>query len=228
MSRTVAVVAAHPDDEVLGCGATIARHTAAGDQVHVLIVAEGVTSRSATRSRDDAKAGLSDLALSARRAHAILGSESLEMLAFPDNRMDSVDLLEVVKEIERFLLKVCPDTVYTHFPEDLNIDHRIVSDAVQVACRPIPGCGIKQLLMFEVASSTEWRVASPVTFSPNYFVEVSATLEVKKRALSAYASEMRPWPHARSLEAVESLAKWRGASAGVIAAEAFVLGRAIV
>ena len=228
VSRTVAVIAAHPDDEVLGCGATIARHALAGDQVYILIVSEGATSRDAVRSRSNAQDELSDLALSARNAHSILGSASLEMLAFPDNRLDSVDLLDVVKPIEAFLGKFGPETIYTHFPDDLNIDHRIVSDAVQVACRPIPGRGIKQLLMFEVASSTEWRVASPATFSPNYFVEVSATLEVKKRALSAYASEMRPWPHARSLEAVESLAKWRGASVGVMAAEAFVLGRAIV
>lgn len=228
MSRTIAIIAAHPDDEVLGCGATMARHALAGEQVHVLIVSEGATSRDAVRNRANAQVQLSELAMSARKAHAILGSASLEMLAFPDNRLDSVDLLDVVKAIESFLEKVCAETIYTHFPNDLNIDHRIVSEAVQVACRPVPGCGVKQLLMFEVASSTEWGVGSPVTFSPNYFVEISATLELKKRALSAYASEMRPWPHARSLEAVEALAKWRGASAGVIAAEAFVLGRGIV
>ena len=196
--------------------------------MHVLIVSEGATSRDAIRSRANAQVELSDLAKSARNAHEILGSASLEMLALPDNRLDSVDLLDVVKPIEAFLHRVRPSTVYTHFPADLNIDHRIVSEAVQVACRPLPGSPFKQLLMFEVASSTEWRVATPVAFSPNYFVEVSATLETKKRALMAYAAEVRPWPHARSLEAIEALAKWRGASAGVMAAEAFVLGRGIV
>jgi N-acetylglucosamine malate deacetylase 1 len=228
MSRIIAVVAAHPDDEVLGCGAAIARHALAGEQVHVLIVSEGATSRGAARSRAKAQVELSDLAMSARKAHAILGSASLEMMAFPDNRLDSVDLLDVVKPIEAFLEKVCPETLYTHFPADLNIDHRIVSEAVQVACRPVPGSRLKQLLMFEVASSTEWRVASPVSFNPNYFVEISGTLELKRHALAAYASEIRPWPHARSLEAVEALAKWRGASVGIVAAEAFVLGRGIV
>jgi N-acetylglucosamine malate deacetylase 1 len=228
VSRTIAVIAAHPDDEVLGCGATIARHAAAGEEVHILIVSEGATSRDGVRSRAKVQVQLSDLAASARKAHAILGSASLEMLAFPDNRMDSVDLLDVVKPMEAFLDKVCPETLYTHFPADLNIDHRIVSEAVQIACRPLPGSRLKQLLMFEIASSTEWRVASPVSFSPNYFVEISATLEIKKQALSAYAAEIRPWPHARSLEAVEALAKWRGASVGVMAAEAFVLGRGIV
>jgi LmbE family N-acetylglucosaminyl deacetylase len=228
VSRCIAVVAAHPDDEVLGCGATIARHALAGDQVHILIVSEGITSRAAERSRTKAQMQLSDLAECAKKAHEILGSASLEMLALPDNRLDGVDLLDVVKPIETFLNSVRPETVYTHFPADLNVDHRMVSEAVQVACRPVPGSRVKQLLLFEVASSTEWRVASPVSFSPNFFVEISATLEIKKRALHAYASEMRPWPHARSLEAIDALAKWRGASAGVTAAEAFVLGRSIV
>jgi N-acetylglucosamine malate deacetylase 1 len=226
MSRTIAVVAAHPDDEVLGCGAAIARHAIAGDSVHILILSEGVTSRDAVRSRARAEGQLSELASSARKAHAILGSTSLEMLEFPDNRLDGVDLLDVIKPIEAFLDKVHPEALYTHFPGDLNIDHRIVSEAVQVACRPVPGTTLKQLLMFEVASSTDWRAGSG-SFSPNYFVEIAATLELKRRALSAYASEIRPWPHARSLEAVEALARWRGASVGLSAAEAFVLGRGI-
>ena len=228
MPRTVAVIAAHPDDEVLGCGATIARHAAAGEKVHVLIVGEGATSRDATRNRATMQAQLSELARSARKAHAILGSAGLEMLGFPDNRLDSVDLLDVVKPIETFLGKVSPEIVYTHFPADLNLDHRVVSEAVQVACRPLPGSVLRQLLMFEVASSTEWRIASPTVFNPNYYVEISATLERKTQALSAYSAEMRPWPHARSLEAVQALAKWRGASVGVPAAEAFVLGRGLV
>ena len=228
MSRTIAVIAAHPDDEVLGCGATMARHAAAGDQVHVLIVAEGATSRGAKRNREEAATELSELALNARKAHAILGSASLELLEFPDNRLDSVDLLDVVKVVETFLGKVRPDTVYTHFPNDLNVDHRVVSEAVQVACRPEPAATVRNLLMFEIASSTEWRIASSVSFTPDYFVDVSATLGKKMEALAAYASEMRPWPHARSLQAIEALARWRGASVGVQASEAFVLGRALV
>lgn len=228
MSRTIAVIAAHPDDEVIGCGATMARHAAAGEQVHVLIVAEGATSRSAKRNRDDMQGRFTELAASARKAQAILGAATLEMLAFPDNRLDSVDLLDVVKAIETFLAKVRPETVYTHYCEDLNIDHRVVSEAVQVACRPVPGSTLRQLLMFEVASSTEWRVAGPATFSPTYFVDVSATLPQKMAALSAYAAEMKPWPHARSLQAIEALAKWRGASVGTAAAEAFLLGRELV
>ena len=228
MSRRIAVIAAHPDDEVLGCGATMARHSAKGDEVHVLIVAEGATSRSATRDRLEFKDQLSHLAASARRANELLGTANLELLEFPDNRMDSVDLLDVVKAIEAFLERSKPHVVYTHWPFDLNVDHRVVSEAVQTACRPIPQSVQEQMLFFEVPSSTECRISGSRSFEPNYFVEVSATLELKRRALESYASEMRAWPHARSLDAVEALARWRGASVGVEAAEAFALGRTLV
>jgi LmbE family N-acetylglucosaminyl deacetylase len=228
MSRRIAVVAAHPDDEALGCGATMARHAAEGDEVHVLIVAEGATSRNEARSRTASRQELSQLALSAREANRLLGTSSLELLEFPDNRLDSVDLLDVVKAVESFLEKHKPQKVYTHWPFDLNIDHRAVSEAVQTACRPLPLSTLEQLLFFEVPSSTEWSVRSGASFDPTYFVDVSATFESKRRALSAYAGEMRPWPHPRSIEAVESLARWRGSTVGVKAAEAFVLGRALV
>jgi LmbE family N-acetylglucosaminyl deacetylase len=228
MSRRIAVIAAHPDDEALGCGGTMARHSAEGDEVHVMIVAEGATSRSATRDRLEFKDQLSQLAASARRANELLGTTNLELLDFPDNRLDSIDLLDVVKAVEAFLGKSKPHTVYTHWPFDLNVDHRLVSEAVQTACRPIPQSTQEQLLFFEVPSSTEWRVSAGRPFEPTYFVEVTETLELKLRALSVYASEMRPSPHSRSLEAVESLARWRGASVGVKAAEAFVLGRALI
>lgn len=222
----VAVIAAHPDDEILGCGGTIARHAAAGATVSVLIVAEGATSRSAQRMREAHAPDLQDLAACAHAAHAAVGTRHLSLLDFPDNRLDSVDFLDIVKAIETFLAAAAADTVYTHFPHDLNIDHRLVSEAVQTACRPQPGATTRRLFFFEVASSTEWRLAGPgTTFSPNYFVDIEATLDKKLQALSAYHPEMRPWPHARSLAAVEHLARWRGASVGVPAAEAFVVGR---
>jgi N-acetylglucosamine malate deacetylase 1 len=228
MTRRIAVIAAHPDDEVLGCGATMARHSAEGDEVHVLIVAEGATSRSATRDRIAFKDTLSHLAASARRANELLGTANLELLEFPDNRMDGIELLDVVKAIEAFLERSKPHVVYTHWPFDLNVDHRVVSEAVQTACRPIPQSVQEQILFFEVPSNTEWRLSAGRVFEPNHFVEVSATLELKQRALASYVSEMRSWPHSRSLEAVESLARWRGASVGVRAAEAFALGRTLI
>jgi LmbE family N-acetylglucosaminyl deacetylase len=222
----VLVIAAHPDDEVLGCGATMAKHAAAGDKVHVLIMAEGLTARDSTRDRGARTPELGKLAQSARAAAAALGAEPPTLLEFPDNRMDSVDLLDIVKAVEETVARVKPTVVYTHHGSDLNVDHRRVHEAVVTACRPVPGQPVKTLLFFEVASSTEWQ-ATGEAFAPNWFNDVSATMKKKLQALKCYESEMRPWPHARSLEALEALARWRGATAGCEAAEAFVLGRAL-
>ncbi|OLP15649.1 GlcNAc-PI de-N-acetylase [Leptolyngbya sp. 'hensonii'] len=224
--QTVLVVAAHPDDEVLGCGGTIARHALAGDTVHLLILAEGATSRDLLRDRSQRQSELSALATAAHRAAGILGATSVSLHDFPDNRMDSCDRLDVVKVIEQVAQQYAPTIVYTHHSGDVNIDHRCIHDAVVTAFRPLPGSLVSTLLFFEVASSTEWQPpGSAPAFIPNWYVDISATLDLKLQALAAYTSEMRPWPHARSLEAIQALAQWRGATIGVSAAEAFVLGR---
>jgi LmbE family N-acetylglucosaminyl deacetylase len=225
----VLVIAAHPDDEVLGCGGTISRHAAVGDEVHVVILAEGVTSRDKIRERSRRSTELSILAEAAHAASKILGACSLTLHDLPDNRLDAIDLLDVVKLVENHLQTVTPDIVYTHHAGDLNIDHRRVHDAVITACRPLPGHTVKTLLFFEVPSSTEWQTpGSAPSFSPDWFIDVSKTLSTKLQALRAYQAEMKPWPHPRSLEAVEHLARWRGASVGATAAEAYVLGRNVV
>lgn len=227
-SRKVLVVAAHPDDEVIGCGGTIARHAAQGDRVSVLIVAEGATSRSRQRDRTAVASELEDLALAARSANDALGVTRLNLLDFPDNRMDGVELLDVIKSIEAEIAEWRPEMVYTHHAGDVNIDHRVIHDAVVAACRPQPGCCVNTLLFFEVASSTEWRPpASGMAFQPNWFVDIHAHWEAKMAALKAYASEMREFPHPRSVAAIEHLACWRGASAGLPMTEAFMLGRMI-
>ncbi|NWG87656.1 MAG: PIG-L family deacetylase [Hydrogenophilaceae bacterium] len=221
----VLVVAAHPDDEVLGCGGTIARHSDQGDEVAIVILAEGATSRASQRDRTAMSADLDRLGSAAQRAGAILGA-SVTLHDFPDNRMDSVDLLDVVKRIEAVIETFRPDTVYTHHAGDVNIDHRIVHQAVVTACRPMPGQCVRTLLFFEVASSTEWQPPGTApAFQPNWFVPIETTLGRKIQALQAYAEEMRAFPHARSVEAVEHLARWRGAGVGAAAAEAFMLGR---
>ena len=222
----VLVVAAHPDDEVLGCGGTIAQHADAGDQVQVLIVAEGATSRLQKRDRLQADEELSTLAQSAQRAGSILGAAGVELLDLPDNRLDSLDRLDLIKRIEQRIDQHQPQVVYVHHAGDVNVDHRRLHEAVVTACRPTPGHPVKRLLSFEVASSTEWQPpGSASVFQPNLFVDISAQWQRKREALEAYASEMRPWPHARSLKAVEHLARWRGAQVGVEAAEAFCLLR---
>ena len=228
-NKTILIVAAHPDDEVLGCGGTIARHADAGDLVHVLIVAEGATSRQQQRDRNQASDELSGLAQAAQKAGVILGAQGVELLGLPDNRLDSLDRLDLIKQIELRIARHQPQVVYVHHAGDVNIDHRRLHEAVVTACRPMPGQPVKRLLSFEVASSTEWQPpGSAPAFQPNWFVDISAQWPRKREALEAYASEMRPWPHARSIQAVEHLARWRGAQVGVEAAEAFCLLRQLM
>jgi LmbE family N-acetylglucosaminyl deacetylase len=220
----VLVVAAHPDDEILGCGGAIARHARAGDEVHVVIMAEGLTSRDPKRDTAAAGDALDSLAGIAREANAKLGARSVTLHRLPDNRMDSVDLLDVVKLVEGEVRRVQPEIVYTHHAGDLNIDHRLVNESVLTACRPQPGQTVRTILFFEVPSSTGWRAGGEV-FAPDWYIDIADTLELKLQALACYAGEMRAWPHARSIQALEHLARWRGASVGLDAAEAFMLGR---
>lgn len=223
----VLVIAAHPDDEVLGCGGTIAKHVAAGDEVNIHILAEGATSRTAFRDCEAHSVELSELAQSAACAARILGATTV-LHGLPDNRLDSLDLLDVIKLVEEVVFAYRPDVVYTHHSSDVNIDHQIIHRAVVTACRPLPGQSVRTLLFFEIPSSTEWQVLSNVAaFVPNWFVSIDETLDCKVQALEPYGSEMREFPHPRSISAVRALAAWRGASIGANAAEAFVLGRFI-
>ncbi len=229
LEGNVLVVAAHPDDEVLGCGGTIARLAAAGRAVHVLLLADGENSRSAVDRSGVATGAVAARNAAAKQACRILGCTSVESLALPDNRMDGLVLLDVAKEIEARIARHAPTTLLTHHGGDVNVDHRVAHQAVIVACRPVPGHSVRELLFFEVPSSTEWRPpGSADSFAPNYFVDVSVTLDRKMMALDAYASELRDFPHPRSRPAIETLARWRGATVGVAAAEAFVLGRKII
>jgi len=227
--RKVLVVAAHPDDEVLGCGGAIIRHSALGDEVHILIMAEGLTSRSDVRDTEEYAAALTELHSNSQRVASLLGAESVELLNFPDNRMDSVDLLDVVKAVEKKKAEIWPDIVYTHHAGDVNVDHKITHEAVVTACRPMPGETVRQILFFETVSSSEWQIQSAENaFRPNWYVNIEKYLDKKMEALRCYDSEMREYPHSRSYEAVEILAKMRGFCIGCNAAEAFILGRNIL
>jgi LmbE family N-acetylglucosaminyl deacetylase len=216
---SVLVIAAHPDDEVLGCGGTIARHASAGDDVHVLIVAQGVTARK--------NATAADLELhreAAQRACAILGVKSLTLGDFPDNRLDSADRLDITRFIEAAIDSRSPQIVYTHHYGDANMDHRIVNESALLACRPLPAQSARRVLQFEIPSSTEWGSAAQA-FIPNWFAGIVETLDQKLAALQEYERELRDFPHPRSIEGVTHLARWRGATSGLQAAEAFVLAR---
>lgn len=211
---------------MLGCGGTIAWHADTGDQVHVLIVAEGSTSRQQLRDRALVQDELSALAKAAQLSGSILGAAGVELLNLPDNRLDSLDRLDLTKRIEECVERHQPECVYVHHAGDVNVDHRRLHEAVVTACRPTPGHVVKRLLSYEVASSTEWQPpGSAPGFQPNWFVDISDQWERKRQALEAYSSEMREWPHSRSLEAVGHQARWRGAQVGVEAAEAFCLLR---
>jgi LmbE family N-acetylglucosaminyl deacetylase len=228
MSRNVLVLAAHPDDEVLGVGGTMAWHAARGDRVHIAIAAEGATSRHRERDAAGQAGEIEALRSAARKAAVALGSLPPRFFGFPDNRCDSVDLLDIVKAVEDTLAECKPEIVYVHHNGDVNVDHRRLHEATLAACRPLPGHGVRRLLSFETASSTEWAPPGSLPpFQPSVFVDIERHWPAKQAALRAYEAEMRPWPHARSIVAVEHLGRWRGATAGVGMAEAFMLLREV-
>jgi len=219
MSKSVLVVAAHADDETLGCGATIRKHVNSGDRVSIIFMTDGVGSR------------LSDVDFISKRSRArdiamkVLGVESIFQFNFPDNAMDSVPLLEIVKVVEDVIDKVRPQIIYTHFHGDVNVDHQICFDAVMTATRPVPNQCVKEIYGFEVLSSTEWQIKPDVAFAPQIYVDVSDCFEDKILALKAYHDEMRDSPHSRSFEHVKILGKHRGHIVGVKFAEAFLTYR---
>jgi LmbE family N-acetylglucosaminyl deacetylase len=224
--QSVLVVAAHPDDEVLGCGGAMARLATECVEVNVAFLADGVASREAESS--EMQIQLAERRRGAREAARILGVKNVSFGAFADNQMDTVALLEIIRTVEGLIDRLSPDTVITHHCGDLNIDHRRTCEAVFTACRPQSGHPVKRLLCCEVPSSTEWQPPPAGTaFNPNWFVDISGFLDRKLAALEAYSHELREWPHPRSRRAVENLARWRGATVGVQAAEAYFLGRCL-
>jgi len=227
MMAKVLVIAAHPDDEALGAGGVMAKHVLQGDGVSVAILGTGIASRKA--KGEDISSELRALRKEAKRANAKLGVKEVAFLDFPDNSFDSVPLLEIVKAVERIVSDKKPDIVYTHHFGDLNIDHRRTFEAVMTACRPTGGCSVKKILCFEVPSSTEWNVQTTKNvFIPNVFIEITKVLKKKTAALREYKGETRAFPHPRSLETVQALARLRGSAVGVSAAEAFELVREIL
>ena len=227
--NNVLVVAAHPDDEYLGCGGTLLRHVKNGDRVHILILAEGLTSRDQHRDLDRRRGELHALHKSSQMAADLLGAESLKISAFPDNRMDGVDLLDVVKCVEEQIELLAPDIIYTHHAGDVNIDHLITHKAVVTAARSLPTSRVDRLIFFETVSSTEWQMPyAKDAFLPNWFVQIDEFIDKKIALLRCYAGEMKEYPHPRSYEGIEHLARYRGQTIGVKYAEAFSLGRNIL
>jgi N-acetylglucosamine malate deacetylase 1 len=264
----VLVVAAHPDDELLGVGGTIAWHIAKGDQVRVAVMCEGLSARFSAEGRyevnleNGAAAGITtsvhaDVAHGAengahvhacensvnkprwyvperldevrqetREAARILGVTDLHLKNLPDQGLDRMPLSEVAKEVEQLVADFQPEIVYTHFGGDINRDHRVLTEAVLVATRPYAAPSVKEILMFETPSSTEW--GSPyltLSFQPNAYVDITPFLERKIEAFNCYTGELRPFPHPRSPQALATRAQYWGSLINRESAEAFVVVR---
>lgn len=223
--KNILVVAAHPDDEVLGCGGTMSRLSEEGAVVHVRILATGGTARGPLAEESDVR----ELRESTSRALSLLGvTGTVKHFDLPDNAMDTVALLDVVRIIEGAIDETQPSTVFTHHFGDLNVDHQLTARAVLTASRPQPGCLVKEVLAWETASSTEWAFGgTQSSFEPNVFHELGLHLDRKLKALGEYSQELRSWPHPRSIDGIRALAHLRGSAAGFDSAEAFTLMRSV-
>lgn len=222
MKNKVLIIAAHPDDEVLGAGGAAAKHVDSGDDVFCLILGEGALSRDGA-SNEEAEA----LRQQARAAVKVIGFRDIFFSSLPDNKFDSVPLLEIVKKVESSLAKIKPRIIYTHYENDLNIDHRLVFQAVITACRPCNEFCPEELYSFEVLSSTGWQSKSGKQFNPNFYINIEGVINKKKKAMGEYKTEIREYPHPRSFEGIEALARYRGLEAGFKFAEAFYLVKKI-
>jgi LmbE family N-acetylglucosaminyl deacetylase len=209
------LVCAHPDDEILGAGATVARLIKEGAEGHTLILGIGITSRDYWIPQD-----LEILDQATHRANEIIGIKlPLFLNELADNQFDTFPLLDITKMIEKVVEEIKPNIIFTHSRNDLNIDHRITYQAVITATRPMKDCPVKEIYSFEVPSSTEWEF--PHSFSPNVFFDVTTTMQLKLEAMKQYESELREWPHPRSIKGISTLAEYRGMQAGMYYAEAF-------
>jgi len=223
----ILVVAAHPDDEVLGCGGTISRLSGEGHELYALILGEGITSRHPERKQEDSPF-IYSLQNSCRKSADSLGVKEVFFHQLPDNRFDTVPILDVIKIIEESVNRVEPKAIYTHHGGDLNIDHVITHRAVMTAVRPMKDCMVEDVYAFEIASSTEWSFQrfQPV-FKPNVFMNIKDTIESKIAAMQYYENEIRLFPHPRSPEALRINARRWGSVIGVEYAEAFELIRSL-
>jgi len=222
IKNKVLVVAAHADDETLGCAGTIAKHISEGDDVRIAFMTDGVSSRDNSSKQHEVERNSA-----MDKAMQVLGIKQYQCFSFPDNQMDSVPLLTIIKVIENVIDEFEPNIIYSHFAHDLNIDHQITHQAVMTACRPIKGSSVKEIYSFEVLSSTEWQSKSQSSFQGQYIVDISTYWHKKEQALLCYQDELREFPHSRSLPCIEALATLRGASHGFAKAEAFQVERII-
>ena len=223
MKKKILVIAAHPDDDALGCGGTIAKLSKEKSDVFVVYFTDGVSARSNNKSNKKEVLGRRENSIKAAK---ILGIKKCFFFSYPDNKLDKTPLLEITQKIEKIIKDTNPEIVITHSEHDLNIDHHIVNRAVITATRPKPKSKIKKILLFETLSSSEWKFSNKKNFfNPNYFVDISKTINKKISALKCYKKEIMKWPHPRSVKGVRNLAMYRGQNVGLKYVEAFYLLR---
>ena len=230
----VLIIAAHPDDEILGMGGTIAKHTSQHDNVTIIYMATGITARKKPaeyeiksipkKIQEKWQQEIEKLQQDARKSAKLLKVKTVKFFDFPDNEMDGIQLLKVVKVIEKEIKIAKPDRIYTNHYSDLNVDHKVVYNATLTACRP-SNVLVKEILCFEVLSSTEWSY--PYNFNPNYFINIENHVTKKVNAMKLFKSEIREFPHPRSSENIRNVAARWGSVCGFKAAEAFEMIRKI-
>lgn len=212
----VLVIAAHPDDELLGCGGTVALHTKNGDEVYSLIVCEGESVRYANQDINQKN--------STTEAASVLGVKDVRMMDYPDQKLDTFNLTEIIQSIEVVVREIKPNIVYTQFGGDVNRDHELLFKAAMVATRPTEEY-IEAVFAFDTASSTEWGY--PRNFTPDTWVDIKETLDIKLKAMACYKSELCGYPHPRSLEGLKYKAHAWGNQCCLDAAEVFMTIRQV-
>jgi LmbE family N-acetylglucosaminyl deacetylase len=229
-NKKIMIVVAHPDDELLGLGASMHRLIReANVKTHVVILGEGITSRSDKRDLQEWQNELSIHKTNVKMAQKEIGYHSVNLYDFPDNRFDTISILDIVKVIEKEKTDFDPDIIFTHHGGDVNIDHQKTFEAVITATRPIRGENVRTIITFETPSGTEWRASSdPRHFIPNFFISFSnIDINAKIAAMQQYKFEKREYPHPRSPEALKILAQRWGIVIGYDFAEAFTIVRSI-
>jgi LmbE family N-acetylglucosaminyl deacetylase len=219
LTKKVLILAAHPDDEILGLGGTVARHVSCGDEVTIALIAD----HGAARYDEET---INNVRESARQAAKILGVINMKFAGLVDQRLDTLPILDITQQVEKILKDVQPHIIYTHHRGDINRDHQVVYEATLTAARPYSAPHVERILCYETPSSTEWSGPhNEYSFVPNVFVDITNFLDKKLKAMSSYQSELLAFPHPRSLEALKNRAAHWGSVMGVEAAEPFILVR---
>ena len=223
----VLIIAAHPDDEVLGMGGTISKYTSQGIEVNLLIVTDGSSSQCS--QRHDIDSIIAAKKNETRKCADLLGINKIFYGNLPDMKLDATPHIEINRVIEGVIDEVKPSIVYTHFSGDVNKDHGCVYESTLVACRPVQNQCVKKLFSYSVPSSTEWNIQNENSvFTPNWYEDISGKhAEIKYNAFSCYETEVRPYPHPRSIEYLRILDSAEGLKVGLQAAESFILLRSI-